>query len=206
MKTNVATSISRTWLILLLTVLFLGCVGPVQKLTPADMSITRPDAGSIVVVHSRSGNTAHMGMLISEQMNSDYVRLDVPEGSQDSLISVPRRNEFVEITPQKIDLSKYRLVFLGSPVWFWHPNAFIYSFIKNNDFASKKVVLFYTYEGGLAEDAIEEWKGLVEQSDGTVIDVIGINRSVFKTGEALEAEVNATIDRQKSLWMGDRNQ
>jgi len=147
-----------------------------------------------------------MGMLISEQMNSDYVRLDVPEGSQDSLISVPRRNEFVEITPQKIDLSKYRLVFLGSPVWFWHPNAFIYSFIKNNDFASKKVVLFYTYEGGLAEDAIEEWKGLVEQSGGTVIDVIGINRSVFKTGEALEAEVNATIDRQKSLWMGDKNQ
>jgi flavodoxin len=206
MKANVATSISRTWLILLLTLLFLGCVGPAQQLTPSEMSITRPDAGSIVVVHSRTGNTALMGQLISEKMNSDYIRLDVPEGSQDSLLSVPNRNEDMEITPQKLDLSKYQQVFLGSPIWFMHPTAFIYSFIKDNDFTSKKVILFYTYGGGLAKDAIEEWKVLVDRSGGTVIDVIGIDRSDFKTDEALQSEVNATIDRQKSIWMGDKTQ
>ncbi len=27
-----------------------------------------------------------------------------------------------------------RIVFLGSPIWYWHPNVFIYSFIRSNDF------------------------------------------------------------------------
>jgi flavodoxin len=206
MKTNVATSISRVWLVLLLGLLLFGCVGPAQKLTPADMSITRPGASSIVVVHSRTGNTALMGRLISGEMNSDYIRLDVPEGSQDSVLSVPNRNEDMEITPQKIDLSEYELVFLGSPIWFMHPTAFIYSFIKSNDFTSKRVVLFYTYGGGLAKNAIEEWKGLVALSGGTVIDVIGIDRSDFKTDEALQSEVNLTIERQQSIWMSGENQ
>jgi flavodoxin len=206
MKTNVATSISRVWLVLLLGLLLFGCVGPAQKLTPADMSITRPGASSIVVVHSRTGNTALMGRLISGEMNSDYIRLDVPEGSQDSVLSVPNRNEDMEITPQKIDLSEYELVFLGSPIWFMHPTAFIYSFIKSNDFTSKRVVLFYTYGGGLAKNAIEEWKGLVALSGGTVIDVIGIDRSDFKTDEALQSEVNLTIERQQSVWMSGENQ
>jgi flavodoxin len=206
MKKNVATSVGRMWLVLLIGLLLSGCVGPPQKLSPADMSITRPEASSIVVVHSRTGNTALMGQLISEKMNSDYVRLDVPEGSQDSIFSVPNRIENMETTPQRIDLSEYELVFLGSPIWFMHPTAFIYSFIKDNDFTSKKVVLFYTYEGGLAKNAIEEWKGLVRQSGGTVIDVIGIDRSDFKTDEELQAEVNVTIDKKKSLWMSDNHQ
>lgn len=206
MKTNIGNSINRMWLALLLGLLLYGCVGPPQKLTPADMSITRPDASSIVVVHSRTGNTALMGRLISEEMNSDYIRLDVPEGSQDSVLSVPNRNEDMEITPKKIDLSEYELAFLGSPIWFMHPTAFIYSFIKSNDFTSKKVVLFYTYGGGLAKNAIEEWRGLVRQSGGTVIDVIGIDRSDFETDEALQSEVNLTIERQKSKWMSGENQ
>jgi hypothetical protein len=112
----------------------------------------------------------------------------------------------MEITPQKIDLSEYELVFLGSPIWFMHPTAFIYSFIKSNDFTSKRVVLFYTYGGGLAKNAIEEWKGLVALSGGTVIDVIGIDRSDFKTDEALQSEVNLTIERQQSVWMSGENQ
>ncbi|MBN2178041.1 MAG: hypothetical protein JW743_01245 [Deltaproteobacteria bacterium] len=170
------------------------------------MSITKPEASSVVVVHSRTGNTALMGHLISEEMNSDFIRLDVPEGSQDSVLSVPNRNEDMEITPQKIDLSEYELVFLGSPIWFMHPTAFIYSFIKSNDLTSKKVVLFYAYGGGLAEKAIEEWKGLVRQSGGTVIDVIGIDCSDFETDEALQSEVNVMIERKKSIWMSDENQ
>ena len=205
MKANAMISTKRIGLILLLTLLCLGCIGPAQKLTPADMSIIRPNASSIVVVHSRTGNTAHMGQLISDAIHADYVRLDVPDGSQDSLISVSNRHENMEITPQKIDLSKYQLVFLGSPIWFMHPTAFIYSFIKKNDFNSKNVVLFYTYGGTIADDAVGEWKGLIHQRGGTVIDVIGIKRSSSKTNETLDVEVNAIIDRQKSIWMKDKD-
>lgn len=205
MKANLATAISKICFVLLLTLPFLGCIGPAQKLTPVDTSITRTDANSIVVVHSRSGNTAQMGLLISGKMNSDYIRLDGPAGSQDSFVSAPRRNQNVEMSPQTIDLSKYQLVFLGSPIWFGYPTAFIYSFIKNNNLTSKKVVLFYTYGGRLTKEAIAEWKGIVQQHGATVIDVIGINRSVFETSELLQSEANKMIDQHKSIWMGDKN-
>jgi flavodoxin len=204
MKAKAIVLTRKIWLFLLLTLLCLGCIGPAQQLIPADMSITRPNASSIVVVHSRTGNTARMGQLISDAINADYVRLDVPEGSQDSLISVSNRHENMKITPQKMDLSKYQLVFLGSPIWFMHPTAFIYTFIKNNDFTSKKVVLFYTYGGTISDDAVGEWEELIHQSGGTVIDTIGIKRSSSKTSEALDVEVNAIIDRQKSIWMKDK--
>lgn len=201
MRTKAMILTKSTWLILLLPLLCLGCIGPAQQLTPADKSIIRPDASSIVVVHSRTGNTAHVGRLVSDAINADYIRLDVPEGSQDSLISVPSRHENMKITPQKIDLSKYQLVFLGSPIWFMHPTAFIYSFIKNNDFTLKNVVLFYTYGGSIADDAVAEWEGLIQQKGGKVIDVIGIQHSSSQTREALEVEVNAIIDRQRSKWI-----
>jgi flavodoxin len=179
--------------------LLLSCIGPAQRLTPPDMSITRPDANSLVVVHSRSGNTAKLGQIISEQLHTDYIRLEVPAGSGDSLVKAPNRNDKVEIKPLKADMTKYQIVFLGSPIWFHHPTAFIYAFVKNNDFTSKKVVLFYTYNGGLAKDAMDEWKSLVEQHGGTVIDIIGINSKNFKTDEALIAEINAKIAGNASL-------
>jgi flavodoxin len=169
------------------------------------MSITRPDANSLVVVHSRSGNTAKVGQIISEKLHTDYIRLDVPAGSGDSLFTFPNRNDSVEIKPLKVDMTRYQLVFLGSPIWAWHPTAFIYSFVKHNDFTSKKVVLFYTYRGGLAEDAVDEWKSLVEQHGGTVIDVIEVNSKTFNTDQALQSEVNTIITKHESLWMNEKS-
>lgn len=203
MQKNIAILKAGILTILLISLFFLSCVGPAQQLTPADMSIVRPDANSLVVVHSRSGNTAKMGRIISEKLNSDYIRLDVPVGSGDSMIAAPNRNDTVEVKPSQVDLTKYQLVFLGSPIWFWHPTAFIYTFVKHNDFTAKKVVLFYTNRGGLAEKAMDEWKSLIQQHGGTVIDVIGINSKIFNTDEALQAEVEAVITKQKSLWMSN---
>jgi len=165
------------------------------------MSITRPDANCLVIVHSRSGNTAKVGKTISEKLHTDYIRLDVPAGSGDSVLTYPNRNDNVEVKPLKVDMTKYQLVFLGSPIWAWHPTAFIYTFVKHNDFTSKKVVLFYTFRGRLAGDAMDEWKNLVEQHGGTVIDVIGINSKIFNADEALKSEVNKIIAQHESLWI-----
>ena len=200
------TSKAVRGLILLSFILLLSCIGPAQRLTPSDMSITRPDTNILVVVHSRSGNTAKLGQIISEQLHTDYIRLEVPSGSGDSLVTAPNRNDKVEIKPLKVDMTKYQIIFLGSPVWFHHPTAFIYAFVKNNDFTSKKVVLFYTYNGGLASDAIDEWKSIVKQHGGTVIDVIGINSKNFKTDEALRAEINAKIAANASLRINKKTE
>jgi flavodoxin len=171
-----------------------------QRLTPADMSIMRPGAASLVVVHSRTGNTARLGLRIAEVMSADYLRLETPEGYGDSYLSYTGRAEAVPVKPLKADLVKYKLVFLGSPIWFWHPTAFIYTFIKNNDLSDKEVVLFFTNQGGLNDEAIREWKVLVEKQGGTVIDVLGIDRSGFKSNGEFQAKVKELVGKHKSTW------
>jgi len=181
--------------------LFSSCSPPqAKRLTSRDLSIERPGATALVVVQSRTGNTALLGLHISEIMATDYIRLETPAGYGDSYVAYTSRKNEVPVKPEKKDLSKYRLVFLGSPIWYWHPTAFIYTFIKNNDLSGKKVVLFFTNQGGLGDDAIDEWKALVRKQGGTVIDVLGINRNEFKTDEALLAEIKAQVGKHKPGW------
>ncbi|MBN1534802.1 MAG: hypothetical protein JXA20_19175 [Spirochaetes bacterium] len=182
-----------------------ACTAPVQRPAPEDMTIVRPGAKSLVVVHSRSGNTAAAGRVISEMMKADYLRLAIPEDAGNSLLTVPKRNDTVEMTPMKHDLSRYRLLFLGSPIWYWHPTAYIYTFIRNNDLRDRRVVLFYTYEGGLAGDAVQEWKDLVKQRGGEVIDVVGVDRSDLEDEEALRTQVLKMIDQKRGEWEKSRN-
>jgi flavodoxin len=187
--------------LLILAALASACTAPEQKLTPADLRITRPGARSLVVVHSRSGNTAVMGLRISEKMNSDYIRLRTPEKAGKNYLHAPNRKDDAPVEPKTVDLAKYDVVFLGSPIWYWHPTAFICSFIRSNDFSGKKVVLYFTYEGGLSKTAVDEWKSLVEGRGGTVIDVVSINRKIHKMPDSLRAETESIIDKNKPAWI-----
>jgi hypothetical protein len=111
----------------------------------------------------------------------------VPAGSGDGFFRTPNRHKPVHYSAP-IDLAPYHLIFLGSPIWYWRPTAFIYAFVRDHDFSGKRVVLFYTNEGGLSKDALGEWRSLVESRGGRVVDVIGIDRKKDK-------DVIATIDR-----------
>lgn len=179
-----------------------SCTAPAQRLTPADLTITRPGATSLVVVHSRTGNTAAVGLQISDALRSDYIRLKSPDGSGDNYMNAPNRNKDASVEPRNVDMKKYGIIFLGSPIWYWHANAFIYTFVRNNDFTGKRVVLFYTYEGGISDDAVDEWKSLVQKKGGNVVDVVSINRKKFKTSEALVAEIKSIIGKHKPAWTG----
>ena len=47
-----------------------------------------------------------------------------------------------------IDFDKYDEVALASPVWAWTVVPFIKKFLRNNNFAGKKVTLLVTHDGG----------------------------------------------------------
>lgn len=180
--------------------LLFGCTPTAQRVPPGDYRLTRPGATSVVVVHSRSGNTALVAKLLAETAGATYIRLKAPEGTGDSYFSSPNRNADVPIEPRTEDLSTYRTVFLGTPIWFWHPAAPICTFIRANSLNGTNVVLFYTYQGGLAKTAIDEWKALVAKRGGTVIDVIGVNLKTHPTDDALAAAVKSIIAQRKDAW------
>ncbi len=191
---------SRTLLIISLSFLF-SCVSqPAQRLSKDDLSITRKGASSLVVVHSRSGFTAAAGLEISKALQADYIRLVVPEGAGDSYLKAPNREENVPVAPEKIDLARYRLIFLGSPIWWWHATPYIYTFIRKNDFTGKRVVLFYTNQGGIDKDAVDEWKKLVASKNGRVVDVMAINRKELKD-ESVQSAASKIIALKKAAWL-----
>ncbi len=201
MKTKASIACHMYLAVFLSAGFFISCSPPqAQKVTPTDMSITRPGATSLVVVQSRTGNTARLGLYISEKMNADYIRLETPDGYGDSYLSYTSRKNEVPVKPLKVDFIKYKLVFLGSPIWYYHPTAFIYTFLRNNDLSGKKVVLFYTNQGGLGESSISEWKAAVQKQGGMVVDVIGIDRSGLKTDEEFPTKIKALVESHSPGW------
>jgi hypothetical protein len=84
----------------------------------------------------------------------------------------------------------------------WHENVLIYSFIRSNEFIGEKVVLFFTYEGGISYVGVDEWKTLAQRKGGSVVDVVSINRKNFKTPEGLKASINSIIGKDKAVRTG----
>lgn len=184
----------------LLALTLANCLPPAQDLSVQELVIKQKGAEAIVIVHSRSGFTAAMGLEIARLMKADYVRLKVAKGAGDNFFSTPNRLTAVATEPAAVDLSPYRVVYLGSPVWYWHQTAFLYSFVGNNDFNGKKVVLFYTYEGLLTDGAVAELKGLVEKKGGAVLDIFGIDRDELEDGQTVTSVTVKLVEERKHKW------
>jgi flavodoxin len=179
---------------------FGGCPPPAQKLTAADLAIKRPSADVLVVVYSRTGSTARVGLTLAKELNADYIRLQVPKGAGDNYLSAPNRHKQVWHKPKQVDLFKYRLVIIGSPIWFWYPTAYVYSFIRAHDWTGKRVVLYYTFRGGINDNAEREWKSQITNLGGTVVDFFGFNCKKLE-GTSLEALAKARYDKLGARWL-----
>ena len=64
-----------------------------QKLRPGDLSINR-GSDKLVVLYSRTGNTAEAGLMISKLLNADYKRIQVAPG-----IGVPHPDSYYGVEP-----------------------------------------------------------------------------------------------------------
>ncbi|MBI2571042.1 MAG: hypothetical protein HYV63_28895 [Candidatus Schekmanbacteria bacterium] len=163
------------------------------------MRIDRAGATALVVVHSRSGYTAEVALAIAQELRADYLRLSVPAGSGNGFFSTPNRHAEVGHSPSSVDLAAYSLVLVGSPIWYWHPSAFIYSFCRNLDLSGKRVVLFYTYEGGISRHALDDWKTLIANRGGIVAGVLGIDRMELE-GQSLAAAATRIVREHAAEW------
>ena len=106
------------------------------------------------------------------------------------------------MTPERLDLRPYRLIFLGTPIWYWKPSALIRSFAENHDFGGKEVVLFYTNEGGVSASALAEWRRVVEGRGAKVRDTFLIDRKQLAPGESEAAAALRIAGERRGRWLG----
>jgi len=102
----------------------------------------------LLVYYSRSGNTEAMAKEIARRLHSDILRIETKsygldfkgwlQANGDSRAETKQ----VNISPAVVDLHKYRLIFLGSPIWWYRPAPPLWTFVNRTISAEK--TLFYS--------------------------------------------------------------
>ncbi len=173
--------------------------------------ISKQDKASdvLVVYYSRSGNTEAMAKEIARRLHADILRiktksydLDFKGWLQANSDSRSKRKQ-VDISPSVVDLHRYRLIFLGSPIWWYRPSPPLWTFVEKNDFSGKDVVLFNTFNSKFKAEPIKEFQREVEKKGGRLIDHIFIRRGRIyyqMSGKELIRQAQDLLDKKVKEW------
>jgi len=162
---------------------------------------TSLDSKVLVVYFSRSNNTELMAMEIAKHYDANLVRLHADKyrigfrGWINALNNA--QTNHAAITPERIDVSQYETIFIGSPIWWYSPAPPAWQFINNNDIADKSIVLFNTFNSKFKQEYIEEFKTKIEDKGGIFVKHIFVKRE--RMGQQISTESLLEKVRQQIL-------
>jgi hypothetical protein len=186
-----------------LALLLGGACNPPREVVPAqDLRIHRPGATALVVVYSRSGHTARAGRAVAEELGADFLRIQGQGREGDSFFSTPSSTATVAVVPSQVDLRPYRTVIVGTPIWYWRPTALARTLIAASPVEGKRLVLLYTYEGGVSMRSLTDWARQLGVRGARVIDVVGVDRKHLPAGETVEGRARQLARERRTLWIG----
>ncbi len=209
-----STPLPLSALIVSLCVLLLPVDLPAQE---ADNSTARPNSeqgsnGALVIYFSRTGNTEIMATEIAARYQADTVRLEADEypatfeGSVEANRDAWNEQRQSIINPEIVDMTGYRLIFLGSPIWWYRPAVPLWTFVEKNEFHGKRVVLFNTFNSRFKDRYITEFRQLVTQKGGEFADHLSLRRGrVFSQidRDELIRQVRQLLVDRGSNWQSE---
>ena len=152
----------------------------------------------LVVYYSLSGNTKSIAEMIRGKTGGDVFEIETvknyPAGYSECIEEAKRELQTRELPALKKsppDMSSYDLILVGSPVWWYTVSTPVMRFLKQADFAGKKVSAFCTHEGGVGKFSSH----FQEQAKNAVV-LEGLD--LYKPRQAEEGEVHKALD----LWLG----
>ena len=163
----------------------------------------------LVVYYSRSGNTEAMAREIARRLQADILRIETKpydldfKGWLQANRDAASEKKQVDITPEVVDLHPYRLIFMGSPIWWYRPAPPLWTFVEKNNFSGKNVVLFNTFNSEFKAEPIKEFQREVEKKGGRLIDHIFIRRGrVYHqmNGMELIQQSQDLLDKKVKEW------
>lgn len=166
----------------------------------ASFKLDQQNAKTLVVYFSRSGNTELMAYKIAEIKQGKLINLVASDyrigfkGWVNALVDA-RKTE-ATILPEKVDLSSYDTIYIGSPIWLYSPAPPVFEFVRENDFTGKKVILFSTLNSKFEQKYIDEFSALVKQNGGEFSQHIYVIRGRMTQQMSTEAfldEVKAKV-------------
>lgn len=124
---------------------------------------------TIIVYYSQArGNTRRIAKLAASALGADTAEIDtvVPyEGSYNDIVEQGQdeveAGYMPEIKPLDVDFKNYDRIILGTPTWWYTMAPAMKTFLTNNDFSGKEIVLFQTH-GGWQGHVMEDMENLVK--------------------------------------------
>jgi len=119
---------------------------------------------TLVVYHSRSGNTRRVAQALARRLNADLdeIRIVQPlDGALGYLMCAIESMAALTpaLRPAHFDPSKYELLVIGTPVWFWNVSSPVRSWLERHA-PKHRVAFFCTMGGSGAQRAFATMAGL----------------------------------------------
>jgi flavodoxin len=162
----------------------------------------------LVIYYSRSGNTEAMAREIARRFRADIIKLRAESYTLDfkgwinANLDAWNQNPAV-IDPVTIDISKYNLIILGSPIWYFRPAPPLWTFVEKNNFQGKAVVLFNTFNSRFKSEEIHKFQKLIDNKGGKFLDHVYVRRGrIFNqiSGNELIKRVQELLNASNSKW------
>ncbi len=172
---------------------FMGVVSVVCLTLNSLPSYAQDDTAmkTLIVYYSRTGNTKTACEVLQKELGCDILEirdLKSRAGGWGFFTAAlgSMFNTHTKIDPEHPDLAAYGAVIIGSPVWAGRPAAAIRTFIANNRFDGKKIVLFTTTNVFEKEGSQNRAKTMVGKSGGTVAGYFQIAVTEKINGEKVQ--------------------
>jgi len=162
----------------------------------------------LVIYHSRTGYTETMAMEIARRFQSDLIQIKAEAYSNDfsgwwNAVRDSWNELPAVINPKIVNMDKYRLIFLGSPIWWYRPTPPLWTFVEKNNFHGKAVVLFNTFNSRFKVEKIHEFQKRIETMGGRLITHIYVRRgrviNQIRRDELIN-EVKKLLDARENGW------
>jgi len=177
--------------------------------SPPYKRVSKEPARTLVVVYSRTGNTMSAAKEVARFFDTDLLKIEAPQYARNmkgQLLASKDADKEVTTTPiehDPVDLSRYDLIFLCSPTWWFRPAPPLWSFVENHDFAGKQVFLLMTGNSRLKDELTGKFGTLVEDKNGKFMETLFIQRGrIFwqKTPSEVNKEVRDALEARQSMW------
>ena len=179
---------------------------PVNSFQNKKRGETKPDkppSNVLIVTYSMTEKTKAVAKDIAKRFKSDMVFLKAP--NYEGMIGGLKANNDAwnevtktKIKPEKVDMSGFDLIFLGSPIWWYRPAVPLWTFVTKNNFHGKQVVLFNTFNSKFEKTYIDKFKKLLKEKGGVFLNHIYVRRGRWfsqLTDKELLKEFNKKLDK-----------
>ena len=148
----------------------------------------------LVAYFSASGVTGSVAEKLADEIGADLFEivpenpytnadLDWQNSRSRSSVEMKDRNARPAIASKVADMSRYDVVFVGFPIWWYHEPSIIDTFMEAYDFSGKTIVPFATSGGSGLGDAPKNMQTLAK---GSKVEN-GKRFSVVVSGQELRA-------------------